>query len=100
MDKISIPGVLTLEETSEYLRLPVETVLNQALKGNLPGRKIEDDWRFLKVAIDDWLRANNSRSILLNQAGVFADDDSLEELRENIYQVRERSETDDNLAGQ
>lgn len=100
MDKISIPGVLTLEETSEYLRLPVETVLNQALKGNLPGRKIEDDWRFLKVAIDDWLRANNSRSILLNQAGAFADDDSLEELRENIYQVRERSETDDNLASQ
>ena len=100
MDKISIPGVLTLEETSEYLRLPVETVLNQALKGNLPGRKIENDWRFLKVAIDDWLRANNSRSILLNQAGAFADDDSLEELRENIYQVRERSETDDNLASQ
>ena len=100
MDKISIPGVLTLEETSEYLRLPVETVLNQALKGNLPGRKIEDDWRFLKVSIDDWLRANNSRSILLNQAGAFADDDSLEELRENIYQVRERSETDDNLASQ
>ena len=100
MDKISIPGVLTLEETSEYLRLPVETVLNQALKGGIPGRKIENDWRFLKVAIDDWLRANNSRSILLNQAGAFADDDSLEELRENIYQVRERSETDDNLASQ
>ena len=100
MDRVSIPNILTLEETSEYLRLPVETVLNQALKGGLPGRKIENDWRFLKVAIDDWLRANNSRSILLNQAGAFADDDSLEELRENIYQVRERSETDDNLASQ
>jgi excisionase family DNA binding protein len=98
MDKVSIPNILTLEETSEYLRLPVETVLNQAIKGSIPGRKIENDWRFLKVAIDDWLRANNSRSILLNQAGVFADDDSLEELRETIYQVRERSETDDNLA--
>ena len=100
MDRVSIPNILTLEETSEYLRLPVETVLNQALKGGIPGRKIENDWRFLKVAIDDWLRANNSRSILLNQAGAFADDDSLEELRENIYQVRERSETDDNLASQ
>lgn len=48
MDRVSMPEILTLEETSEYLRLPVETVLNQALKGNIPGRRIEDDWRFLK----------------------------------------------------
>jgi excisionase family DNA binding protein len=98
MDKVSIPNILTLEETSEYLRLPVETVLNQALKGNIPGRKIEDDWRFLKAAIDEWLRAKNSRSVLLSQAGAFADDDSLVQLRDDIYQVRGRSEIDDNLA--
>lgn len=98
MDKVSIPNILTLEETSEYLRLPVETVLNQALKGNIPGRKIEDDWRFLKAAIDEWLRAKNSRSVLLSQAGAFADDDSLVQLRDDIYHVRGRSEIDDNLA--
>ena len=56
----------------------METVLNQALKGNIPGRRIEDNWRFLKAAIDDWLRAKNSRSVLLSQAGAFADDDSLD----------------------
>ncbi|MFK0735268.1 MAG: helix-turn-helix domain-containing protein [Gloeotrichia echinulata GP01] len=77
MDKISIPDILTLEEASEYLRLPVETILRQALQGNIPGRKIEDHWRFLKVAIDDWLRSKNSRYILLSQAGAFANDDSL-----------------------
>jgi hypothetical protein len=98
MDRVSIPDILTLEETSEYLRLPVEIVLNQALKGNIPGRKIEDNWRFLKAAIDDWLRAKNSRSILLSQAGAFTDDDSLAQLREDIYQARGRSEIDDNLA--
>ena len=98
MDKVSIPDVLTLEETSEYLRLPVETVLHQALKGNIPGRKIEDDWRFLKSAIDDWLRSRDSRSILLTQAGALADDNSLVQLRENIYQARGRSEIDENLA--
>ncbi|MGL5795119.1 MAG: helix-turn-helix domain-containing protein [Waterburya sp.] len=98
MDKVSIPDILTLEETSEYLRLPVETVLNQALKGNLPGRKIEENWRFLKSAIDDWLSSQSSVSILLNQAGALADDDSLEELRATIYQTRGRSEIDDNLA--
>ena len=52
-----MPDVLTLEEASAYLRLPVEAVLRQALQGNIPGRNIEDNWRFLKTAIDDWLRS-------------------------------------------
>lgn len=97
MDRVTIPDVLTLEEASAYLRLSVETVTNQALKGNLPGRKIENDWRFLKSAIDDWLRSKSSNSILLAQAGVLADDDSLAQLRASIYQARERPEIDDNL---
>lgn len=69
MEKVTVPDILTLEEASEYLRLPVEIVSRQANQGNIPGRKIEDDWRFLKVAIDDWLRSKNSRSILNSQAG-------------------------------
>lgn len=99
MEKVGIPNVLTLEEASEYLRLPVETVLRQASKGNIPGRQIEDDWRFLKAALDDWLRSKNSRSILLSQAGAFADDDSISQLRKTIYQARGRSEIDENLGG-
>ncbi len=92
-----MPDVLTLEEASGYLRLSTETVVSQALKGNIPGRKIENDWRFLKSAIDDWLRSKNSSSILLAQAGALADDDSIDRLRTSIYQARERSEIDDNL---
>jgi excisionase family DNA binding protein len=97
MDKVTIPDVLTLEETSAYLRLSIETVTSQASKGNIPGRKIENDWRFLKSAIDDWLSAKNSSSVLLSQAGVFADDDSLAQLRASIYQARERPEIDDSV---
>jgi excisionase family DNA binding protein len=97
MDRVTIPDVLTLEEVSVYLQLSIETVLNQAVKGNIPGRKIENDWRFLKSAIDEWLRSKNSSSILIAQAGAFADDDSLDRLRESIYQARERPEIDDNL---
>ena len=105
MDGLTTPDVLTLEETSAYLRLSIETVVNQALKGNIPGRKIESDWRFLKIAIphggrytnDEWLRSKNSSSILLSQAGIFADDDSLSQLRESIYTARERPEIDDSL---
>ncbi len=97
MDRVTIPDVLTLEEASDYLRLSIETVANLALKGNIPGRKIENDWRFLRSAIDDWLRAKNSSSILRSQAGTLADDDSLTQLRGSIYQARERPEIDDNL---
>ena len=95
MDRVTIPDILTLEEAADYLRLSIETVASQALKGNIPGRKIENDWRFLKSAIDDWLRSKNSSSILLAQAGALADDDSIDQLRSSIYQARERPETDD-----
>jgi excisionase family DNA binding protein len=96
MNRITLPDILTLEETSDYLRLPIETIEGQASKGNIPGRKIAGDWRFLKTAVDDWLRAKNSRLTLLNQAGAFASDDSLAQMREAIYQARERSEIDKN----
>ncbi len=94
MEKAILPDVLTLEETSTYLRLPIEAVLRQAQQGNIPGRKIDDQWRFLKVAIDDWLRFRSGRTTLLQQAGALADDDSLTELRKNIYEARGRSEVD------
>lgn len=95
MDRATLPDVLTLEEVSAYLRLPAETVLRQTLQGNIPGRQIEDYWRFLKDAIDDWLRSQSSRTVLLMQAGALADDDSLAELRANIYQERGRAEVDE-----
>ncbi len=77
MNRVVLPDVLTLEEASAYLRLPIESVQRQALQGNIPGRKVEDDWRFLKAAIDDWLRSKSGRAILLQQAGSLADDDTL-----------------------
>ena len=87
-----LPEVLTLEEAADYLRLPKEIIERQATRGQIPGRRIEDDWRFLKTAIDDWLRSQDSRTILLEQAGVFADDDTLDELLAIIYAERGRPE--------
>lgn len=86
--------VLTLEEVADYLRLPTETVERQARKGQLPARRIEDTWRFLKTAIDDWLRSHDSRAILLQQAGTLADDETLATLRADIYSQRGRPEVD------
>jgi excisionase family DNA binding protein len=95
MERVTLPEVLTLGEVSQYLRLPTETLERQALQGKLPGRKIENEWRFLKVAIDEWLRSQSSRSTLLQQAGAFADDTSLAQLRATTYQARGRSEVDE-----
>ncbi len=66
---ILLPEVLMLDEAALYLRLPQEILERQVLKGNIPGRHIEDSWRFLKSALDDWLRSQDSRTVLLQQAG-------------------------------
>ncbi|MBF2017871.1 MAG: helix-turn-helix domain-containing protein [Rivularia sp. T60_A2020_040] len=95
MEQVTLPEVLTLEEVSQYLRLPVETLQHQALQGKIPGRKIESEGRFLKVAIDDWLPSQSTGSTLLQQAGAFADDVSLTDLRTSIYQARGRSEVEE-----
>jgi len=86
--------VLTLDEVAAYLRLPKETVLRQAAQGRLPGRQIEDTWRFLKAAVDEWLRSHDSRTLLLQQAGALGADDSLTALREAIYAARKRPEVE------
>lgn len=88
------PDVLTLEEVADYLRVPQEAIKRQAMSGNIPGRMIEDTWRFLKAAIDDWLRTHDSRTILLQQAWAMSDDSMLSELRDNIYRARNRPEAE------
>ena len=91
---MTVPDVLTLEEVASYLRLPKETIERQATQGQIPGRRIEDTWRFLKDAIDDWLRSHDNRTILLQQAGALATDETLPELRAAIYAERGRPEAE------
>ncbi len=93
-----VPDVLTLEEVANYLRLPKETVERQAVQGQIPGRRIEDTWRFLKAAIDDWLRSHDSRMILLQQAGALATDETLSEVRAAIYAERGRPEAEEGVS--
>lgn len=83
--------VFTLEEAAAYLKLPLETVAHEADQGHLPGRRIADTWRFLKSAIDDWLRARNTHAALAAQAGALKDDPYLDELVASIYREREQT---------
>ena len=93
-----LPPVLTLEEVARYLRLPKEIVERHAAQGQIPGRCVETTWRFLKDAIDEWLRSEDSRTVLLQQAGALANDDTLPALRATIYAERGRPETEGETA--
>jgi excisionase family DNA binding protein len=94
MRTTALPDVLTLEETASYLRMPTEAIERVATRGQLPGRRIEDSWRFLREAIDEWLRSSDSRTVLLQQAGAFSDDDMVADLLSSIYELRGRPEKD------
>jgi excisionase family DNA binding protein len=47
--------VLTVDEVAELLKVEIKTVLALAVQGQLPGRKIGDEWRFRRASVLDWL---------------------------------------------
>ena len=49
--------MLTLREAASYLRIPSNTLDTMAHEGELPGFLIDGKWRFNKIAIDEWLVA-------------------------------------------
>src|SRR5262249_15822470 len=97
MSQTATSEVFTLEEAANYLKLPLDTIEREASRGHIPGRRIEDTWRFLKSAIDDWLRAQDSRDVFLQQAGAFKNHPYLDELFDSSYRGRKQSETDSDL---
>lgn len=84
--------VLTLDEAAAYLRTSADTVKQRAESGEIPGRKLGDAWRFSHTALEHWLQPRHSRDVLLAQAGIFANDRSLDEMLAAIYQQRSRPE--------
>ena len=55
-------AVLTLGEAAELLRVPEEGLRELAEAGELPGRRVGEEWRFARAALLDWLGAAASRS--------------------------------------
>jgi excisionase family DNA binding protein len=51
-----MPGVMTIRELAEYLRINIRTVYRLVEKGEIPAAKIGRQWRFDKEIIDAWLR--------------------------------------------
>ena len=82
--------VLTLREAAEYLRAAEDDILDLAMQGDLPGRKIRDEWRFHRSALAEWLCQPSPRQRLLRHAGVAHDDPYLDELLRQVYAERRR----------
>ncbi|HEY7622570.1 MAG TPA: helix-turn-helix domain-containing protein [Solirubrobacteraceae bacterium] len=49
------PEVLDIDEVAELLQAEPDAVRELAESGRLPGRKIGDEWRFLRRAVLAWL---------------------------------------------
>ena len=47
--------VLTLDQVAELLTIEPDVVRELAESGELPGRKLGDEWRFSRSAVLDWL---------------------------------------------
>jgi len=47
--------VLTLDEASELLRIDAEELTKLAESGDVPGRRLGDEWRFTRSALLNWL---------------------------------------------
>lgn len=51
----NLPPVLTIEEASKYLRLPLSSLYKLAQDGKIPCQKVGRHWRFRKETLDRWL---------------------------------------------
>ena len=50
-----LPDNLTIEETSEYLRIPVSSLYKLAQSRKIPYQKVGRHWRFRREALNRWL---------------------------------------------
>ncbi len=52
------PPILTIEEASQYLRIPFSSLYKLAQDRKIPCLKVGRHWRFRKETIDSWLDQN------------------------------------------
>jgi excisionase family DNA binding protein len=91
--------VLTLAGAAAYLKLAESDVLRLVQEQGLPGRQLGKEWRFLKAAIQDWLRlghaSKSNKEAWMGLAGVWQDDPLVEDELKETYRRRGRPMTED-----
>ena len=56
------PVVMTLDEAAELLRIDAKKLAKLAGGGDVPGRKLGDEWRFARAALLNWLGHNDEEA--------------------------------------
>lgn len=51
---------MTMDEIAEYLKVSKETIYKMAQKGQLPGSKLGNQWRFNRQVVDEFLKAHSN----------------------------------------
>ena len=90
--------VLTLAEAAAYLRVTEDDLRGMVWTEDFPGRKIGEEWRFLKSSLQDWLRTpirKFSKEAVMALAGSWKDDPYLDEMLREIYKQRGRPMTEE-----
>ena len=59
-----LPQVMTIEEASKYLRIPLSSLYKLAQAGKIPSQKVGRHWRFRKEAIDMWLAETTQQHLI------------------------------------
>ena len=54
------PDVMTLKEAADYLKLNEKSLSRLAQDGRIPARKLVNQWRFHRSALDSWLAARDN----------------------------------------
>lgn len=54
--------ILTIQELSTYLKVPVSTLYKLVREGSIPSTKVGKHWRFHKNAIDNWISRRDGPS--------------------------------------
>ncbi len=52
-----LPGIMTIEEVADYLRVPISSLYKLAQQGKIPASKVGRHWRFRREFIDRWIDA-------------------------------------------
>lgn len=58
--------LMTAEEVSEYLRLPLSTVYKLVQDKKIPGFKVGKHWRFRKETFHAWIKEQEKSSLVQN----------------------------------
>lgn len=83
--------ILNLQEAAELFGISSRALRKAVAKGDVPGRKIANQWRFSRFALHHWLSQEEPvKPALLKWAGVFKDNPLFVEVMENIANERKR----------